>query len=269
MSVVGVDGCRSGWFCVSLFSSAVWKVGIEPHFGQIWSKWCEADAILVDAPIGFRDWGAEERLCDREARRALGRPRSASVFPVPCRAALYASDYENASTLNERRTGRRLSKESWNIVGKIREVDELLRSHASARAVVREVHPEVLFWAWNCGRSMKHNKRTEAGFRERLRLLERCYPGSQAIVTSALGTYPRKAVARDDIVDALVAAVTGKLGSRSLRSFPDSPERDSTGLPMEIVYYRCGPSSDPPLQSAAAASSARQRVRCRPTARQA
>jgi len=269
LSVVGVDGCRSGWFCVSLFSSAVWKVGIEPNFGQIWSKWCEADAILVDIPIGLRDWGAEERLCDREARRALGRPRSSSVFPVPCRAALYAGDYENASSLNKRRTGRRLSKESWNIAGKIREVDELLRSDDSARAVVREAHPEVLFWAWNCGRSMKHNKRTEAGFRERLRLLERCYPGSQAIVTSTLDAYPRKAVARDDIVDALVAAVTGKLGSRSLRSFPDSPERDSTGLPMEIVYCRCGPGSDPPLQGAAAASSARRRVRCRPTASQA
>jgi predicted RNase H-like nuclease len=93
---------------------------------------------------------------------------------------------------------------------------------------------------------MRHNKRTEAGFRERLRLLELCYPGSQVIVTSALDAYPRKAVERDDIVDALVAAVTGTLDRRYLQSFPDTPERDSTGLPMEIVYSLCEPGSDSP-----------------------
>lgn len=239
MSVVGVDGCRSGWFCVSLIRSAVWEVGIEANFAQIWSKWHEADAILVDIPIGLRDSGGEERLCDREARKALGRPRSSSVFPVPCRAALYASDYDEACRINERYTGRRLSKQSWNISGKIQEVDDLLQSDARARAVIREVHPEVLFWALNRGTSMKHNKGTEAGFRERLRLLELRYSGSEAIVTSALNMFARKAVGKDDVLDSLAAAVTGKLGRRSFQSLPDSPERDSTGLPMEIVYHRC------------------------------
>ena len=38
-------------------------------------------------------------------------------------------------------------------------------------------------------------------------------------------------------MDALVAAVTGKLARGALRSLPEVPERDSTGLPMEIVYY--------------------------------
>jgi predicted RNase H-like nuclease len=48
-------------------------------------------------------------------------------------------------------------------------------------------------------------------------------------------------VGRDDIMDALAAAVTGKLGKGSLQSLPPQPERDATGLPMEIVYYRCEP----------------------------
>ena len=246
VSVVGVDGCRSGWFWVCLIRSGVWKVGIERNFRQIWSQWHEADSILVDIPIGLPDSGVAERLCDREARNVLDRPRKSSVFPVPCRLSLDAATYQSACRINKRFTGRRLSKQSWNIAGKIREVDELLRSHARAKGVVREVHPEVLFWALNRGLSMQHNKRTEDGFRERLRLLELRYPGSLAIVTSTLDAFARKAVGRDDIMDALAAAVTGKLGRRSLQSLPEHPERDSTGLPMEILYYRCEPGSEQP-----------------------
>lgn len=84
---------------------------------------------------------------------------------------------------------------------------------------------------------MLHNKRAEDGFRERLRLLERVYPGGNAVLTSALGRFARKDVGRDDILDALVAAVTAILGKRRLRPLPERPERDSTGLPMEIVYH--------------------------------
>jgi len=246
LSVVGVDGCRSGWFWVCLIRSGVWRAGIGRNFGQIWRTWHAAESILVDIPIGMRDSGNEERLCDREARKALGARRRSSVFPVPCRFSLHGDGYRDACRINRRYTGRRLSKQSWNIAGKIREVDDLLQSHARAKAVVREVHPEVLFWALNGGKSMQHNKRTEDGFMERLRLLELRYPDSLAIVTSTLETFARKAVGRDDIVDALVAAVTGKLGKRSLQSLPGHPERDSTGLPMEIVYYRCEPDPEQP-----------------------
>jgi predicted RNase H-like nuclease len=237
--VVGVDGCRSGWFWVCLMDSGKWEADIEPSFGPIWTRWHEADSLFVDIPIGLRDSGREERLCDREARKALGAPRRSSVFPAPCRSSLCAEGYRDACRINRRCTGRRLSKQSWNIAGKIRDVDSLLQSNSLAKVMVREVHPEVLFWALNRGASMQHNKRTEAGFRDRLRLLERRYPGSQAIVTMALNTHPRKAVGRDDILDALAAAVTGRFGKGSFHAFPDRPERDSTGLPMEIVYHRC------------------------------
>jgi predicted RNase H-like nuclease len=221
-----------------LTRSGKWEAGIEPNFHRIWSRWYGADSILVDIPIGLRDSGDEERLCDLEARRMLGAPRSSSVFPVPCRAALRAKEYHEANRINERHTGRRLSRQSWNIARKIREVDLLLRRHSRARRVVRETHPEILFWALNGGQSMRYNKRTEAGFRERLQVLERHHPGSEAIVTSVLTKYPRKHVGRDDLLDALAAAVTARIGRRSLRSLPASPERDSTGLLMEIVYHR-------------------------------
>ena len=47
---------------------------------------------------------------------------------------------------------------------KIREVDSLLRESAKARRAVREVHPEICFWALAGGRPMRHSKKTERGF---------------------------------------------------------------------------------------------------------
>ena len=239
MSVVGVDGCRAGWFWICLTRTDGWKADTAPAFSHIWGRWAEAESIFVDIPIGLPDSGGKERLCDRQARKVLGTPRSSSVFSVPCRASLSATSYPEACRINEQQTGRRLSQQTWNIAGKIREVDQVLRSCPVSKGVVREVHPEVLFWALNGGISMKHSKRTKAGFRERLRLLERCYPGSHDIVTVVLNTYPRRAVGKDDILDALAAAITGKLGRGSFQSLPEDPKWDSTELPMEIVYHWC------------------------------
>lgn len=236
MSVVGVDGCRSGWFWVCLTRRGKWEAGIDAEFSRVWSRWRQADSILVDIPIGLRDSGNVERLCDREARRILGAPRSSSVFPAPCRPALCAGAYRDGSRINERHTGRRLSRQSWNIVGKIREMDDLLRPRHPARNVVREIHPEILFWALHGGEPMRHNKRTEEGYTERIRVLTRHYSDSEEIVACVLSTLPRKDVGKDDVLDALAAAVTARLGARALRSLPEHPERDSAGLPMEIVY---------------------------------
>lgn len=54
---------------------------------------------------------------------------------------------------------------------------------------------------------------------------------------NALSKYRRKDVARDDILDALVASVIAKLSfQKGLRSIPEIPEKDSQGFPMQVVY---------------------------------
>lgn len=55
---------------------------------------------------------------------------------------------------------------------------------------------------------------------------------------NALSKYRRKDVARDDILDALVASITAKLSfQKGLKSIPEIPEKDSQGLPMQVVLY--------------------------------
>lgn len=231
---VGIDGCRAGWFAVCLGEESSWQVDVFPDIFSLWNQYSQASVILIDIPIGLREGGAQERLCDTKARKLLG-PRRSSVFPAPCRLAAYAQSYEEASAINERLTGKRLSIETWNIVPKIREVDCLLSNDESARARIRESHPEVCFWGL-AGRPMRYSKKQSEGLLDRTQVLRAIYPQTTDIIGHALSTYKRKEVARDDIVDALSAAVTAMIGVQGLVSIPQTPELDNRGLRMEMVY---------------------------------
>ncbi len=63
---------------------------------------------------------------------------------------------------------------------------------------------------------------------------------SMRYIIQTLQKFLRKEVARDDIVDALVLAVTAKESGGALRPLPDPPERDKTGLNMAIWYHDFG-----------------------------
>ncbi len=83
---------------------------------------------------------------------------------------------------------------------------------------------------------MKFSKKKPDGYLERRGILLSVYPHTEALVDDALRKYQRCEVARDDILDALVAAVIALKGRQGLSSIPQTPEIDSKGLPMEMVY---------------------------------
>ena len=228
----GVDGCRGGWFYIGLEPSKCPRSGIASELAQLVRAAGDSDRIFVDIPIGLQ---AQTRQCDRMARKLLGHPRASSVFPPPARQALESSGYAEASKCNHAVTGRRLSRQTFAIVPKIREVDTLLRRSDRARRIVREVHPEVCFHGF-AGRSMKSSKKKPEGYRERLALLESVRPGAACEVRDILEQYRRKDVARDDVVDAMAAAITAASAPSALRTLPAFPERDREGLAMEMVY---------------------------------
>ncbi|MFC1828990.1 hypothetical protein ACFL0O_05205, partial [Thermodesulfobacteriota bacterium] len=47
----------------------------------------------------------------------------------------------------------------------------------------------------------------------------------------------RKDLSKDDILDALSAAISGFLSKGKLKTIPANPERDVAGLPIEIVFF--------------------------------
>jgi predicted RNase H-like nuclease len=143
-----------------------------------------------------------------------------------------------ASFTNFQVTGKYLSIETLAILHKIREVGELLSRDRSARSVIRETHPEICFWALSRGLGLKHPKKKKDGFIERKDLLQSVFPMTVDIVEHALKSYLRKNVGKDDILDALANVATARLGFGKFKTFPEVPPKDSTGLPMEMVYFK-------------------------------
>jgi predicted RNase H-like nuclease len=236
--VVGVDGCKAGWVAVAIDARGRSSHSVERTFAALGDRYQGASLILVDIPIGLPD-GSEERACDKSARKCLGKPRSSSVFPVPCRDALSATD---PSAVNETITGRRLTRQTLAILDKIREVDTYLRTQGG-RHLVRETHPEVCFWALNGKRAMHHHKGSKDGIAEREAILRSAFPASNDAIGELLAVYPRSGLSHDDILDALVAAVTARA---KVRTLPPDPPRDRHGLAMEITYSANEPISTRP-----------------------
>ena len=236
MVYTGVDACKTGWFAVMLGEGHDWQVAIFPDIFSLWKHCKGSKLILIDIPIGLRQGSSEKRACDEEARRLLGVRRGTSVFPVPCREVIYA-DMEEASKLSERITGKKLSKQSLSIISKIRQVDQLLLSDKNARSRIRETHPELCFWALNGGEPMIYSKKKSQGFSERMEVLLSACRYSKGLVYYAERNYPRRELARDDILDALVAAVTTSKERQGLSFLPEKPTFDTKGLPMQMAYY--------------------------------
>jgi len=210
----------------------VCETGVAADIESLWKTFNKAGLILIDIPIGLAS--NSQRACDAEARRFLG-PRASCVFSPPCREALYAENYRKACNINQKILGKKISRQAYNILPKIREVDELLRSHPPARKRIRESHPEVCFRAL-AGEPVLQPKKTAEGFAARLAILSRYLPDAGKIIAEALARFRRKDVKRDDVVDSMVAAVAAGFGKDRLVSLPQKPERDKTGLAMEIVY---------------------------------
>lgn len=238
----GVDGCTAGWFVVIVPPTGDPDWRVVPVLRDLIGSVEESDRIFVDIPIGLPD-GPDERECDLAARRELGKPRSSSVFRVPVREVLKAENYDQASKISRKATGKRVTKQSFAIFPKIEEVDTLLRCHPKARGVVREIHPEVCF-AGLSGQAMKHSKRKSSGFSERRSVLLNSWPEVEKLIDNALQGTLRKHVARDDVLDAAVAALTACQDDRLLRCLGEGS--DAHDLPMDMVYaVGCSASMQP------------------------
>ena len=231
----GVDGCRAGWLYFALARSREPGWSIVGAIDELVSSADGSDRIFVDIPIGLPR-GADGRLCDTEARERLGAGFVGTVFPAPVRAALDADTYENANRISREEIGKGMTQQTFAILPRIREVDGLLPRSEKARHIVREVHPEVCFWALAGGSPLSNRKKTGAGFHERFALLEGFRPSVGEEFARIRTEFRCWDVADDDILDAMATAITASTDPAALKTLPEHPTMDSRGLPMEMVY---------------------------------
>lgn len=224
---IGVDGCKGGWICC-LLDTETRQIGVrlEFEFPNIVLRTPVGSIIAVDVPIGLSD-DHTGRTCDSLARSIVG-PRRNSVFTPPRRQTINCESYTQACRVNRGACGDAISKQAFNIMGKIREVDSFIDCDLQSR--IFEAHPEVSFWALNGGIPMSFYKRDPRGIAERWRILESAF----GIVP--IHNFPRAKVQVDDLHDALACAWTAsRISSGCARHLTDS-SRDSRGLRKAITY---------------------------------
>ena len=235
--VAGADGYRDGWVVV------LWR----PTTGTVRARTVgDVDALLalpeaptvlgVDLPIGCPDAAAPGgRACDRQARQLLGHPRGASVFSPPAHDALQADTYEEALRRN-RASGPDapgLSKQAFHLVPKLRALAARMTPERQDR--VREVHPELAFYAMNGDVPVAESKHTEAGRSARRALLS---ANGMPDVMAAVEAMAAGPVGADDVLDAHAACWTARrIHEGTAERCPPRDEaapRTARGLRMEI-----------------------------------
>ncbi len=187
--------------------------------------------IGIDIPIGLAESG--ERECDAMARQFLKPFRAASIFSAPLRCVLDATTHAEASDRRFAREGKRMSIQAYNILPKVREVDDALRSAAAPRRV-HEVHPEISFAQMNAGVPLEHSKKSSGGRAARLALLRKHFGDEPERL---LAEIRRSEAVADDVLDALAVLWTARrLCEGVALRLPADPPLDPTGLPMAIHY---------------------------------
>ena len=229
---IGIDGCKGGWFYAAS-NTQQHNIGVVATLNELLELFEPIRLIIIDIPIGLYNAGSAPRQCDVQARKLL-KPRGSTVFPAPVRPCLVAGSYAQACEISEKLTGKKLSQQAYHIFGKIKEVDELLRSQPCLAEIIREAHPELGFCMLNQGTPLLTSKKEPNGIKERLDLLRQRLPITSALYEQALNQFARKVLARDDIVDALMCLCIAN--APLPEQIPTSVELDPEGLPMAMRF---------------------------------
>lgn len=188
------------------------------------------DIVAVDMPIGLSDDGHRE--CETLARKILS-PHGARVFRVPPRGALSFSydDWAGANSWSKRRGSGGISKQSWNILPKIAEIDGAIAAADQSR--IHEAHPELAFCRLNGGKPLP-SKHTYEGLNARKRLLRKAGFTSISDWLTRRRDFHAKP---DDILDACALLLTAqRIKSGKAIAIPATAPRDARGLKIAIHY---------------------------------
>ena len=166
----------------------------------------DADAVLIDLPVGLPESKEDEGLRpEAELRKVL---HGCSAAAVPCRQAVYAADDNAAREENIRVLGRTISPQQTAQRHLLREIDELLLYHNEWKNVLRESRAQVL-------------------------------GDSRRLIIQQYREQLAEAGAKRNLEDALCLAVIGQMeccnGSETI---PAIPCNDARGVRMQVIIPR-------------------------------
>ncbi|MDF2871454.1 MAG: hydrolase [Anaerocolumna sp.] len=227
---IGVDGCKGGWVAAILNRGEL-EINKYNNIYDIVNEYPDFDEIFIDMVIGLAS--SKNHIRPDTYARQLIKERAATIFPAPCRQAVYAKTVAAAYEENERVMGKKFTPLTVGIIPKIREIDSFLQDNLKYRNVMKESHPEVCFAQLN-GRTLLTKKSEVEGLEERIHLLAKYIPELSIIKLSALTKSLKCKI--DDIVDALCLTVSANIAAQGyFKIIPENPMIDETGLLMQMV----------------------------------
>jgi len=226
---VGIDGCRGGWIAAAIRQGelSLHKFGT---FGEI-VKELPFDTCLVDMVIGLQ--GNDRQIRPDDMARKILRGKASTVFPAPCRKAVYGKTRGERLQANEEVLHKKFTPLTDAIIPKIREVDEFLQLEKSYKNKIQESHPEVCFARLN-GKVLLSGKHDAEGIRERATVIAEYLP---KVTESWISEAARRMRCNaDDITDAVCLAIVSNLHAQGkTETIPAEPMTDDTGLLMQMV----------------------------------
>ena len=233
---IGVDGCKGGWIAAILDRGSL-RIERFTTIREIIRNHPVFDFFLIDMAVGLRN-SPEQLRPDDLARKELGR-RSSTVFPIPSREAVYAEGEDAQKEANLRVLGKSLSRQTINILPKLRELDEFLDVNPRFKNRILESHPELDF-ARLSGAVLMSRKKERNGLEERIAVLKRFLPACSFVAIAEKAKELK--CSTDDIADALCLAVTASLAAREqCETIPPLPEQDEKGLYMMLTVPKKNP----------------------------
>lgn len=234
MIVAGIDGCPFGWAMIK-HDGMAYSFGLFSTLAQLVAEHSDLQRVLIDMPLGLSSEHGLRTIDSRMRRELKG--RSSTVFNAPSRPAIEATTYEQAGNENLAIEGKKISKQSWYISKKIKELDVFVQTNPSNIEFV-ESHPELCFKYLNRNQVLMSNKSTQTGLKERLDLVSRFDPLMTVVFRDFCQETLRKDARRDDIVDALALCLVNKLaGENGMSYLLDDYVEDFEGIPIRIAYY--------------------------------
>ena len=224
---MGIDGNPKGWSVAYRDSEERIQISSFPSLQEIGNCIPNVSIIAIDMIIGLPNTAEKGgREADREARRLLS-PRGSVLFSAPCRDSVYATSYREALAISCSSTPQSigLSKQSYLLAPKIRELDAFLRTHPSRKNIFKETHPELSFWEMN-NRIPLPSKHSKEGALLRTKLLEK------------EGLLPVQKLSKDDM-DALACLWSAiRIQNNQSNRVPKEASFDRFGIPMQITWQR-------------------------------
>jgi predicted RNase H-like nuclease len=225
--IIGIDGCKSGWFSVWENQSGNIESSIFTNLNELKNFFAHENHLIIgiDMPVVLSD--VIPRQADQLARKLLSK-KASSVFTAPTPEMLEQPNYEKASFVSKKLFGKSMSLQSWYLFPKIKDVQTIMH-HENMN--IYEIHPELSFRAMNNEKVILESKKTYEGFSIRNSLLAIHFKHFN--FEEIRKQYTKKDVMDDDILDALAVLWSAKRIQSNEASFlPQAPEKPN----MQIVY---------------------------------